>query len=105
MNRGGDGIALLGLLEPGWRIRLREGALAGELDVEPEVRDAAARALGQASRARHPRELARHWPACVLVAVAQVAAACYRRGGFWPGWQRACGPGASRRVADWRRAF
>lgn len=107
LNRGANGIALLELLEPAWRLQLRAGALAGELDVEPEVREAAARALGEASR-RHtsPRDLARRWPACVVVALAQVAAACYRRGAFWPGWQRACGLSLSRRAAtDWRRAF
>jgi hypothetical protein len=100
-----SGIALLELLEPGWRIQLRDGRLAGELGIEPEVREAAARALGQASRARPAQELAHHWPACVVVALAQVATACYRRGAFWSGWQRACGPGASRRAADWSRAF
>lgn len=106
MSSGGNGIALLDLLEPGWRIRLRAGALAGELEVEPEVRDAAARALGQASRARDPAELARRWPACVAVALAQVAAAGYRRrGGFWSDWHRACGAVRSRPAVDWGRAF
>ena len=107
LNRGANGIALLELLEPGWRLQLRAGALAGELDVEPEVREAAAQALGAASR-RHPHlgDLARRWPACVVVALAQVATACYRRGAFWPGWQRACGLSVNRRAAgDWRRAF
>lgn len=105
MNGRADGIALLELLEPGWRMRLRTGTLAGELDVEPEVREVAARALGQASRARPPRELARRWPGCVAVALAQVTTAGYGRGTFWSGWLRACGPGSSRRVADWGRAF
>lgn len=106
VNRGTNGIALLELLEPGWRLQLRAGALAGELDVEPDVREAAARALGEASRGQPPGDLARRWPACVVVALAQVAAACYRRGAFWPGWQRACGLRVDRRAAgDWRRAF
>lgn len=106
LNQGANGIALLELLEPGWRLGLRAGALAGELDVEPEVREAAARALGEASRRQSPGALARRWPACVAVTLAQVAAACYRRGVFWPGWQRACGLSLSRRAAtDWRRAF
>ncbi|HEX5406706.1 MAG TPA: hypothetical protein VFX16_30905, partial [Pseudonocardiaceae bacterium] len=106
LNRGANGIALLELLEPGWRLQLRAGALAGELDVEPEVREAAARALGEASRRQPPVDLARRWPACVVVALAQVAAACYQRGAFWPGWQRACGLSVNRRAAgDWRRAF
>ena len=105
-NRGVNGVALLDLLEPAWRLRLRAGALAGELDVEPEVREAAARALGAASRRQPPGDLARRWPACVVVALAQVGAACYRRGAFWPGWQRACGLSLNRRVTtDWRRAF
>ena len=53
---------------------LAAGEPAGTLDVEPEMLDAAALALGDLSRAEPPTVLNRRSPACVVVAVAQVTA-------------------------------
>jgi hypothetical protein len=101
--RGAD---LLDLLEPGWHRHLSAGGLAGTLEVEAAVRDAVARALGDQSRGRSPMEVAQQWPACLVVGLAQVAAASYRNGRFWPGWHRAAGLRATRRSADhWGQAF
>jgi hypothetical protein len=100
------GASLLDLLEPGWRRHLSAGGLAGILEVEAAVRDAVARALGDQSCRRSPMEVARRWPACLVVGLAQVAGASYRNGRFWPGWHRAAGLRATRRSADhWGQAF
>jgi hypothetical protein len=100
------GVSLLDLLEPGWRRHLSAGGLAGTLEVESALRDAVARTLGDQSRGRSPAEVARRWPACLVVGLATVAAASYRDGRFWPGWHRAAGLRATRRSADhWGRAF
>ena len=100
------GTSLLQLLEPGWRRHLSAGGLAGTLEVETAVRDTVARALGDQSRGRSPTEVAHQWPACLVVGLAQVAAASYRNGRFWPGWHRAAGLRATRRSADhWGQAF
>lgn len=100
------GTSLLQLLEPGWRRHLSAGGLAGTLEVETAVRDTVARALGDQSRGQSPTEVAHQWPACLVVGLAQVAAASYRNGRFWPGWHRAAGLRATRRSADqWGQAF
>jgi hypothetical protein len=100
------GVSLLDLLEPGWRRHLSAGRLAGAFEVETAVRDAVARALGDQSRGLSALEVARRWPACLVVGLAQVAGASYRNGGFWPGWHRAAGVRATRRSADtWSQAF
>jgi hypothetical protein len=105
------GTALLDLLEPGWRRELSAGARAAELDVEAEVLQAAARALGDQARTRRPVETTRRWPACVIVALARVVGASYgsgrdRDGIWWPGWHRAAGLRATRRSAqEWGEAF
>lgn len=105
------GAALLDLLEPGWRRELRAGARAAELDVEAEVLQAAARALGDQGRTRSPVETTRTWPACVIVALARVVGASYRSGSdrdgiWWPGWHRAAGLRTTRRSAqEWGEAF
>jgi hypothetical protein len=102
---GPDGAALLDLLEPGWRRDLAAGAPAAALHVEAEVLAAAARALGEVTRGRAPAGTARTWPACVVVALAQVAGGD-RDGSFWPGWHRAAGLRATRRSAEqWGQAF
>lgn len=67
--------ALLDLLEPGWRRDLSAGARAADLDVEADLLQAAARALGDQAREGSPVETARKWPACVVVALARVAGA------------------------------
>jgi len=77
---------LLDLLEPGWRRHLAAGEPAGTLDVEPEMLDAAARALGNLSRSEPPAMLSRRWPACIVVAVAQVTARYDKNGKVWPAW-------------------
>ena len=98
--------SLLDLLEPGWRRHLSAGGLAGTLEVEAAMRDAVARALGDQSRVRSPVEVARRWPACLVVGLAQVASTSYRNGRFWPGWYRAAGLRATRQSADhWGQAF
>jgi len=100
------GGALLDLLEPGWRRHLASGEPAGTLDVEPEVLDAAARALGDLSRSESPMGLSRRWPACIVVAVAQVTARHDQNGKVWPAWHRATGSRATRRSGtDWATAF
>jgi len=96
------GRTLLGLLEPGWRRHLASGEPAGTLDVEPGMLDAAAKALGDLSRSQPPTALSRRWPACVVVAVAQVTAHHDKNGRVWPAWHRATG---SRSTAYWARAF
>jgi hypothetical protein len=100
------GSRLLDLLEPGWRRHLASGEPAGALDVEPEMLDAAARALGDLSRSEPPAMLSRRWPACIVVAVAQVTAHYDKNGKVWPAWFRAAGSRPARRsAADWAEAF
>lgn len=100
------GSTLLDLLEPGWRRHLATGEPAGTLDVEPEMLDAAALALGDLSRSEPPTVLNRRWPACVVVAVAQVTARYDKNGKVWPAWFRATRTrAASRSAADWAEAF
>jgi hypothetical protein len=100
------GSRLLDLLEPGWRRRVASGEPAGALDVEPEMLDAAARALGDLSRSEPPAVLSRRWPACIVVAVAQVTAHYDKNGRVWPAWFRAAGSRPARRsAADWAEAF
>ena len=100
------GGALLDLLEPGWRRHLASGAPGGTLDVEPEVLDAAARALGELARSEPPMALSRRWPACIVVAVAQVTARHDQNGKVWPAWHRATGSRASKRSGtEWAAAF
>ncbi|HEY5988116.1 MAG TPA: hypothetical protein VIV12_17340 [Streptosporangiaceae bacterium] len=97
---------LLDLLEPGWRRYLASGEPAGALDVEPEMLDAAAKALGELSRAEPLTVLSRRWPACVVVAVAQIAAHRDKNGKVWPAWHRAAGSRATKRsTAGWAEAF
>src|SRR5258708_21102361 len=100
------GSRLLDLLEPGWRRPVASGGPAGALDVEPEVLDAAAKALGGLSRSEPPAGLSRQWPACVVVAVTQIALHRDKTGKVWPAWHRATGSRATQRSADdWAAAF
>ena len=103
------GGALLDLLEPGWRRELAAGVPGGRLDVEPGVARAAAAALGEQSRRLTPGGAAGRWPACVIVAIARVAAGAgekTRIGSFWAAWHRAAGLRQSRRSAgEWGDAF
>src|ERR1035437_3680752 len=100
------GGALLDLLEPGWRRHLASGAPGGTLEVEPEVLDAAARALGELARSEPPMTLGRRWPACIVVAVAQVTARHEQNGKRWPACDRATGPRTSKRSGpEWAAAF
>ncbi len=97
---------LLDLLEPGWRRHLGSGELAGTLDVEPEMLDATAKALGDLSRSDPPTVLNHRWPACIVVAVAQITAHHDKNGKVWPAWHRAAGARATKRsTADWAEAF
>jgi hypothetical protein len=106
MSGPATGGRLLGLLEPGWRRHLVTGEPAGTLDVAPEVLGAAATALGELSRAEPPRVLARRWPACLVVAVAQVTAHHAKDGKVWPAWHRAAGVRAGKHsTANWAEAF
>src|SRR5205807_1660247 len=82
------------------------GEPAGTLDVEPEVVDAAARALGELSRSEPPAALSHRWPACIVVAVAHVTARHDQNGKVWPAWHRASRSRATRRAgAEWAAAF
>ncbi len=97
---------LLDLLEPAWRRHLASGEPAGTLDVETEMLDAAAKALGDLSRSDPPTVLNRRWPACIVVAVAQITAHHDKNGKVWPAWHRAAGARATNRsTADWAEAF
>ena len=100
------GSRLLDLLEAGWRRHLAAGEPAGTLDVEPGMLDAVALALGDLSRSEPPAVLSRRWPACIVVAVAQVTARYDTNGKVWPSWFRATRTrAASRSAADWAEAF
>lgn len=95
----------LDLLEQGWKPSLRLGTRAAELDVEPEVLRALARALGGEARGRSPSAVAARWPACVVVALARTFAG---RGdsGIWPAWHRAAGTRMTKSsAAEWGKAF
>jgi hypothetical protein len=111
VHRPLGGVALLELLEPGWRRDLSAGVRAAAIEVEADLLKATARALGDQARGGSPVETARKWPACVVVALARVAGASCRSGGdrnesFWPGWHRAAGRRATRRSAEeWGQAF
>jgi hypothetical protein len=106
MSGPAEASTLLDLLEPGWRRHLASGELAGTLDLEPEMLDAAARALGGLSRSEPPTVLSRRWPACIVVTVAQVTARYDQNGKVWPAWFRATRSRATRRsAADWAEAF
>ncbi len=97
---------LLDLLEPGWRRHLASGEPAGTLDVEPEMLDAAAKALGSLSRSEPPTVLNCRWPACVVVAMAQITAHHDKNGKVWPAWHRATGSRATKRsTAEWAETF
>ena len=100
------GSTLLDLLEPGWRRHLAAGQPAGTLDVEPEMLDAVALALGDLARSEPPTVLKRRWPACIVVAVAQITARYDKNGKVWPAWFRATRTrAANRSAADWAEAF
>ena len=100
------GSTLLDLLEPGWRRHLAAGEPAGTLDVEPAMLDAAALALGDLSRSEPAAALNRRWPACIVVAVAQVTARYDKNGKVWPAWCRATRTRVTNRSAtDWAEAF
>jgi len=95
--------SLLDLLEPGWRRELADGAPAVGLDVEAELLRAAAAALGEQARQLSVSEVAGNWPACVVVALARVAAA---DGSLWAAWHRMAKVRTTRQSADqWSRAF
>jgi hypothetical protein len=100
------GSMLLDLLEPGWRRHLASGEPGGTLEVEPEMLAAVVLTLGDLSRSEPPAVLSRRWPACIVVAVAQVTACYDRNGKVWPAWFRATRTRAARRsAADWAEAF
>jgi hypothetical protein len=100
------GTILLDLLEPGWRRHLASGEPAGALDVAPQMLEVLARALGDLARSGPPTVLSRRWPACVVVAVAQVAACHDKTGKVWPAWHRATGTRPTRHsTGDWAEAF
>ncbi|MGH3252448.1 MAG: hypothetical protein ACRDOI_40400, partial [Trebonia sp.] len=94
---------LLDLLEPGWRRELADGAPAAGLDVDAELLRATAAALGEQARLLSVSEVAGNWPACVVVALALVAAT---GGSLWAAWHRMARVRATRQSADqWGRAF
>jgi hypothetical protein len=102
---GAAGGRLLDLLEPGWRRKVAAGVPAADLDVAPELPLAAAMALGEQSRITSVGGAVERWPACVIVALAHVAAAAGSRS-FWQAWHRAAGLRASKRSAgEWGSAF
>ena len=95
---------LLDLLEPGWRRHLASGEPA-TLDVEPEMVDAAAKALGSLSG---PTTGSTELPvaACVVVAMAQITAHHDKNGKVRLAWHRATGSRATKRsTAEWAETF
>lgn len=107
----GQSAVLLDLLEPGWRRYLSAGVRAAAIEVEANLLKAAARALGDQARRGSPAETGRQWPACVVVALVQVAGASDRTSGrrdgsFWVGWHRAAGLRVTRLSAqEWGQVF
>jgi hypothetical protein len=100
-----SGGRLLDLLEPGWRGKVGAGGPAAGLEVPPDLPLAAAMALGEQSRALSVGGVAGRWPACVIVALAHVAAAA-GTGSFWQAWHRAAGlRGSKRSAGEWGSAF
>lgn len=105
MSGAVTGGRLLDLLEPGWRREVAAGVPAADLDVAPDLPPAAAMALGEQSRTLSVGGAVERWPACVIVALAHVAAAA-GTGSFWHAWHRAAGLRASKRSAgEWGSAF
>lgn len=103
---GPPAAALLDLLEPGWRRHLESGEPAQALDIEPELLTATTRTLGRLARSGPPAVISVRWPACLVVALAQVTARDDRTGKVWPAWHRAIGcrvTSGSR--AGWSEAF
>jgi hypothetical protein len=100
-----SGDRLLDLLEPGWRREIAAGVPAADLDVAPDLRVAAAMALGEQSRTLSVGGAVERWPACVIVALAHVVAAA-GTGSCWQAWHRAAGLRSSKRSAgEWGSAF
>lgn len=105
MSGAVTGGRLLDLLEPGWRRKLAAGVPAVGLNVAPDLPSAAAMALGERSRTLSVGGAVERWPACVVVALAHVAASA-GAGSFWQAWHRAAGLRASKRSAgEWGSAF
>jgi hypothetical protein len=104
-----DAAALLDLAERSWAPRLRGARTARESDADPELAGAVAVALGAVYRGadvRERRELARRWPACVVVGLTAVAAAPGVQDRFWPHWWAACRiRGTARDATAWGEMF
>jgi hypothetical protein len=97
---------LLDLLEPAWRRHIAAGAPTETIDVEPQVLDATAKALGDLSRTAPPITLARRWPACVMVAIVRITARRDGNARVWAVWHRAVGRRSTHRsAAAWAEAF
>jgi hypothetical protein len=100
------GSMLLDLLEHRWSRHLASGEPGGTLDVESGMLAAVALTLGDLSRSQPPAVLSRRWPACIVVAVAQVTARYDKNGKVWPSWFRATRTRAARHsAAGWAEAF
>ena len=100
-----SGGRLLDLVEPGWRREVVAGVPAADLDVAPDLLSAAAMALGEQSRTLSVGGTVERWPACVIVALAHVAAAA-GTGSFWQAWHQAAGLRTTKRSAEeWGSAF
>jgi hypothetical protein len=103
-GRAIGGSSLLDLLELGWRRDLADGTIATGLDVDEELLRAAVLALGEQARLLTAGGVAGRWPACVVVALARVAAAS--DGSFWPAWHRMTKARMTGRSADqWGQSF
>ncbi|WP_127354285.1 hypothetical protein [Actinacidiphila soli] len=101
-----DAEALLDLVERGWSLRLRGRSLAAEAEPEQDVVEAVARALGQLHAGAARADVARRWPACVVLALVGTFARDHEQGSPWRCWWRACGRRrpTPRDAAQWGRA-
>lgn len=102
---------LLRMREASWVPRLRGASLAAELDIRSELTDQVVSVLGrQYGKLRDPRlegeSFLLRWPACLVAAMAGVAATRYRGGTYWPAlWETAGFQGISLDQGVWGRAF
>lgn len=101
---------LLWSREDSWRPRLRSASLVAEAELRPEHTREVTAALGRLyADLRHRRAegdaLLARWPACLVAAMAGVAARD-RSGTYWPAlWEAARFQGTSEDEDIWERAF
>ncbi|HET9082016.1 MAG TPA: UvrD-helicase domain-containing protein, partial [Trebonia sp.] len=102
---------LLWSREDSWRPRLRSVSLTAEAELDADDTREVAAALGRLyANLQRPRaegdSLLSRWPACLVAAMAGVAAADYRGGTYWHAlWKAACIQGTPEDEEVWGGAF